>query len=56
MIQYVNSALILFYILRSISYSVYSFKTGNIAGGISVIALTAGITTMFIISVVYIIK
>ena len=56
MIQYVNSALILFYIIRSICYSIYSFKNKNIAGGISIIALTAGVIAMFVVSVIYIIK
>lgn len=56
MIQCVNSALILFYIVRTIYYSVYVFKNKNIVGGISVIALTAGEIAMFIVSLVYILK
>ncbi len=46
----------LFYIFKIAGYAVYVFRDKNIIGGVSVLALTAGVLVMFVASVMYIFK
>ena len=53
---YISSALILFFLIRSAGYAVYTFKDKNIIGGISVLFLSMGILVLFIASILNILK
>ena len=50
------SILILFYTIRVVSYGIYTFKSRNITGGISLIFLAAGTFSVFLMSLSYIFK
>ena len=48
LIRFLLSFLILFYVIRLISYGIYTFKKKNINGGISIIVLSLGAFTEII--------
>lgn len=50
------SILILFYTIRVVSYGIYTFKSRNITGGISLIFLATGTFSVFLMSLSYIFK
>jgi hypothetical protein len=56
MIRILIGIIVLFYTIRVVSYGIYTFKDKNIAGGISVMVLSLMTFSVFIATIIDILK